>query len=118
MAIKVKLNFILVGKSISWKRNMTREKQIEFRNSATLSFVRDTVINQFGNRALVIINESVLESNTIIYPKFYSAGWFISEGDDSRELVVIDHGNTMEAANKAVIESVKVIDWQSCSRKI
>jgi hypothetical protein len=114
---KVKLHFTLIGKSYEWKRNLPKSVQSEFGDIDTLSFVRDTVIGQFGDRALVIVNEKAL-NNKPAYPNFYSAGWFISEDENPSELVVVDHGNTMEAATKAMIESVRVIDWDSLSARI
>lgn len=116
--LKVKLFFTLVGKSNAWSRNMAKDIRSEFGNADTLSYVRDTVAGQFGDRALVVVNEKSLENSKSNYPEFYSAGWFVSQGDNPMELVVVDHGNTMEAATKAMMESVKVIDWNSFSARV
>ena len=116
--MRVKLSFTLVGKSKEWDRNIPKNIPVEFTNADTLSFVRDTVADQFGDRALVIVNEHLLQDDSRPYPEYYSAGWFISEGDEQFELVVVDHGNTMEAATKAMMESVKVVDWDSFAARI
>lgn len=115
---RVKLHFTFVGKSNEWNRNMAKDIRSEFDNSETLSFVKDTVVAQFGDRALMIVNEKSLEGDKSSYPEFYSAGWFVSEGEDPTELVVVDHGSTMEAATKAMMESIKVVDWDSLSARI
>jgi len=116
--MRVKLHFTLVGRSEIWKRNMPKGMPMEFTNEDTLSFVRDIVADQFGDRALVVINEHLLRDNSRTYPEYYAAGWFISEDDEQSELVVIDHGSTMDAATKAMLESVKVVDWNSVSARI
>ncbi|KKM60734.1 hypothetical protein LCGC14_1538810, partial [marine sediment metagenome] len=48
----------------------------------------------------------------------YSAGWFVSEGEDPLELVVVDHGKTMEAATNAMMESVKLVNWDLLAARI
>ena len=117
--MRVKLHLTLVGKSNSWKRNMPKGMSpAEFTNEDTLSFVRDTVADQFGDRALFIVNEHLLSEEARVYPEYYAAGWFVSEDGERTELVVVDHGSTMEAATKAMMESVKVIDWDSFSARI
>ncbi len=116
--MKVKLSFTLVGKSNIWKRNIPKGVQLESSNADTLAFVRDTVVDQFGGRALVIVNEHRLVNDAYPYPEYYAAGWFISEGDEQYELVVVDHGDTMEAATKAMMNSVKVVDWNNFSMRI
>lgn len=115
---RVKLHFTLVGYSNAWKKNMPKDVQSEFGNHDTLSCVRDIVAEQFGNRALFIVNEKMLDNNRRAYPEFYSAGWFVSEDEHPLELVVVDHGSTMEAATMAMMESVKVVDWNSFAVEI
>ena len=115
---RVKIYSTLVGRSNAWKRNMPKETQVEFGSAATLSYVRDLVVEQFGERALVIVNEKTLESDKLTYPEFYSAGWFVSEGEDPLELVVVDHGKTMEAATNAMMESVKLVNWDLLAARI
>jgi len=113
---KVKLHFTLVGKSFEWKRNMPKGAKIEFTNADNFEFVRDMVKDYFGDRALVMTNEHTLKNDVIPYPKYYSAGWFISE-DEQRpsELVMVAHGETMADANKAMMDSIKSIDWDEKS---
>lgn len=116
--MKVRLHFTLVGKSNEWKRNMPKGVEAEFTNNDTLSFVRDTVSGQFGSRALVIVNEQLLSNDMRPYPEFYAAGWFVSEENPERELVLVEHGDSMEAANKAMMDSVSTIDWESFSEVV
>lgn len=113
---KVKLLFTLIGKSDSWQRKMTPEKIVECKNSDTLSYVCDVVSQQFGNRALVVVNQNRLEYGT--YPTYYSAGWFISEGDNASELVVIDHGDTMKDATNSMFESIRNMNWNELAMPI
>jgi len=116
--MRVKLHFTLVGKSKAWARNLPKGANVEVTNEDTLSYVRDTVADQFGDRALVIVNEHRLQDNSRTYPEYYAAGWFVSEDGERSELVIVDHGSTMEAATNAMMESVKVTDWPSLSAKI
>ncbi|KKK81597.1 hypothetical protein LCGC14_2811830 [marine sediment metagenome] len=116
---KVKLHFTLVGNSYEWGRSIPKNVRLEWTNADNLEFVSDTVGDYFGKRALVIINEEILKNNAITYPKFYSAGWFISEdADDQSELVVVGHGENMAEANKSMIDSVSSLDWNTLSARI
>lgn len=113
---KVKLHFTLVGKSESWKRKMPHELLKEATNQDTLTFVRNTVSDRFGNRALVMVDEDKLLLGP--YPKFYSAGWFISEGDNASELVVVHHGSTMDLATKSMLNYVCNVDWDNIAATV
>lgn len=104
----VRLTFTLVGKC---KDMPLKHIPAEWRNADTLDLVRSRVIAQFGDRALHIIDEDKLGSDNAIYPKFYAAGWFQSTTEPLTELVVVDHGNTMEAAQKALLSSVVNVPW-------
>ena len=115
---KVQLRLTLVGKSNAWERGLSKDTIAQFTNEYRLSVVRDTVIGYFGDRALMIANESRLENNIATYPEFYSAGWFTSQDNEMSELVVVGHGSTMEASTKAMMETVKLVDWEQCSVKI
>jgi len=106
--MSVKLAFTLIGKC---KDMPAKHIPAEWRNSDTLNLVKQRVTDQFGARALHIINEDMLGNDNAIYPKFYAAGWFHSMGNPMTELVVVDHGNTMEAAQNALLQSVTSVPW-------
>jgi hypothetical protein len=113
---KIKLHLTLVGKTDEWKKYIRSGE--EFSNANNLEYVRDIVKEQFGERPMFITNENTLRDDVVVYPKYFSAGWFISEEQPLAELVVIAHGESMEVANKAMLESVKKIDWTTLARKI
>jgi hypothetical protein len=115
--IKVKMCFSLTGKTDAWKRLM-KGSMIEWTNTDTFDYVKDVVSEYFGRRALVIMNESMLKSGMINYPRYFAAGWFCDESLMPSELVVVAHGNTMEEANKTMIASVKNIDWANLAVKV
>lgn len=104
----VRLTFTLVGKT---KDVPAKHLPAEWKNSDTLDLVRSRVVAQFGDRALYIVDEDKLGNDNAIYPKFYAAGWFQSADEPLTELVVVDHGNTMEAAQKALLSSVVNVPW-------
>ena len=114
---KVKLHFTLVGNSKAWQKIIANGASINWTNKDTFNYVVDTVADYFGNRSMIIANEKLLTEDAINYPKFYSAGWFISE-DNTRELVVIGHGDTMDSANKLMMDSIKAADWEKSSVSI
>lgn len=116
--MKVRIYFTLVGKSNIWKRHLSKLTALDFANTDTLEYVRETVANQFGDRALVIVNEDKLKDGSGSYPEYFAAGWFVSEEDNPQELIVVDHGNSMESAVKAMMSSVKTIGWQTYSVRI
>ena len=113
-SVKVKLHFMLVGKSDSWKRQIPKSHVVDWTNFDTFSSIRDTVVDHFGNRALYIPNEEVLQSPNTSYPPFYSAGWFISDDENPSELVVVGHGRTMKDANNNTMELLK-LHWNEQS---
>jgi hypothetical protein len=113
--MRVRLNLTLVGRADMWKRNIPKGTQFEDSNKNTLLFVKNIVADQFGDRAITIIDENNLSDDIYSYPKYYAAGWFVSEGDNPTELVVVDHGESMELAVKAMLSSVTTIDWNSLS---
>lgn len=115
---KVQLYFTLVGKSNAWERGLQKDEIARFTNKYRVEMIRDIVSNQFGNRAIIITNEDRLKNSISTYPKFYSAGWFVSQDDDESELVVVGHANTMEAATKTMLEAVKLVDWDEFSARI
>lgn len=108
---KVKLCFTLVGKTNAWERGLSSDIIGQISNEDRLFIVRKMVADRFGDRALIILNEQDLASNLSHYPEFFSAGWFISEDDGVSEMVVVEHADSMEAASDAMIEAVKLLDW-------
>lgn len=116
--MRVRLNLTLVGKADMWKRNIPKGTQLEDSNKDTLLFVKNTVADQFGDRAIVVVDEHSLSNDIYLYPKYYAAGWFVSEGDEPTELVVVDHGENMELAVKAMLNSVTTIDWDNLSVRV
>ena len=116
--MKVKLQFQLVGKSDTYKKYLPATKLGEWTNENTLELIKDTVANYFGDRAVFVFHEETLRNNVVKYPKFFSAGWFVSQEKEPHELVVISHGDTMEEANKSVVEATKILDWNSLAVKI
>lgn len=116
--LKVQLYFTLVGRSASFERKLSSEMIAQFTNEYRLDVVRGIVAEQFGNRAIVIMNEDRLKAKVPVYPEFYSAGWFVSQGDDELELIIVEHGRTMESATRAMMESVKAVDWSERAAKV
>ena len=116
--MKVKLHFTLAGKSNMWKRHLPKGILLDSTDKDTLEYVKETVANQFGDRAMVIVNEHSLSKGVGSYPEYYVAGWFVSEDTNPVELVIVDHGRTMKDAQEAMLASVQVIDWTSYAVKI
>ena len=115
---KVKLCFTLVGKTNQYKSFLSDGKQMSWTNANTLQYVKDIVSEYFGSRAMFIINEKTLCEGSIYYPKYFSAGWFVSVDENPSELVLIAHSETMAIANKILTEYIKNIDWCSTAVKI
>ncbi len=117
--LKVKLHFMLVGNSYEWKRNLPQDTRLEWTNADNFEFISDTVGDYFGKRALVMVNEEYLKRNTTVYPKFYSAGWFVSEdAENQSEIVVVGHGESMVEANRSMMDSVRLLNWTELSARI
>ena len=104
---KIKLHFTLTGKTDQWKKYIHEN----FSNNDNLEYVRDLVIGQFGKRPMFIANEHTLRNDAMAYPRYYSAGWFISDDRPLAELVVVAHGESMSAANKSMMDAVLKSDW-------
>ena len=113
---KIKLHFTLVGKTDEWKKFIRSDEH--FSNSDNMEYICDLVTSQFGKRPMFITSESTLRDDVVVYPKYFSAGWFVSEVNPLTELVVLAHGESMTAANKSVMEAVKRIDWSKLSKEI
>lgn len=115
--IKVKLHFSLAGKTDQWKKYISKSRET-FTNLDNLNFVKDMIYDHFGNRTIIIINEKTLTNDAVPYPKFFSAGWFVSDGAAPTELVVVSHGSTMALANKSMVDNVKMLDWDKLAKRI
>lgn len=112
---KIKLHFTLTGKTDEWKKYFRGES---FSNKDNLEYIRDIVIGQFGKRPMLIANEKILSDDVVVYPKYFAAGWFISDDSPLAELVVIAHGETMDVANKAMMETVRKVDWDGTAKGV
>jgi len=115
--MKVKLHFTLVGKTDQWKKYIKSNRD-GFTNADNLDYVKGMVNDQFGERPLFIASENMLIDAAITYPKYFSAGWFVSEDNLRTELVIIGHGENMSVANKTMMDAIKTIDWTKLSAKI
>ena len=118
MARKVKIDLILVGRSY---RNI---KELgEFNNLDFLYTVQDQVGEQFGRRALYMVDETLI-LNKSNYPEFYAAGWFTSDqpvvdtDGKGSELVVVAHGDTMDSARSAMMKAVEYVSWDELAANI
>ena len=114
---KIALHFTLVGKSNSWERGLSIDTIHQHANKDRLAIVKKMVADQFGERALVVANEKALSNILANYPGYFAAGWFISE-DAEDELVMVGHGDSMEAANLSMMEAIKNVDWDQMAVKI
>ena len=114
---KVNLNFRLAGKTDGWKKIMSYNSAIDWSNAVILDFVKAIISEQFGDRALVVVDESKI-LNSIGYPDFFSAGWFTSASHPMSELVLVAHGDNMAAAGKSMLDSVRDVDWDSVSVRV
>lgn len=115
---RVRLYNTLVGRSEAWKRNLPKDPFREYTNDDTFLMVKDAVIDQFGNRSLMFVDEESVRNGIALYPKFYSAGWFVSLNETPRELVIICHDNTMEGATKKVMETIQNTNWELESKEV
>lgn len=116
---KVKLQFTLTGKSTACLRKLPAHIVSEVKNRELFDYVKDLVVDQFGERALYIDNEDILKGDTRPYPACYSAGWFVSDDEENMsELVVLAHGDNMEKATKAMFDVVSTTDWNSLAAEV
>ena len=115
--IEVRLHFTLTGKTTEWKRYM-KDSGMGWYNADTLEYVKGLITQQFGNRPMMFVNESNLLNDSIPYPHFFTAGWFISSGDECKELVIVAHADVAEKANKLLMHHIKTVDWDKLARNI
>ncbi len=99
-----------------------RAKEVDLStNEEKLEKVLGLVRGQFGERPMVVVGEERLTGELSKYPEFYIAGWFLSAEKDAndkiQELVVVDHGSTMELARKALMNNIKLV-WNEAARDV
>lgn len=116
---KVKISLILIGKS---RFNYNKSK--ESNNEEILSMIENQVVEQFGERPLFVVDRESVALDINSYPKFYAAGWFISDDpitDTSgvaSELIVIAHGENMKTARASLMDAVSSIQWDNFAKNI
>jgi len=116
---KVKISLVLIGKS-----HFGRDKFKDLSNEEILFMIEDQVINQFGQRPLFIQDKESVSFEGQKYPKFYAAGWFISDdpiadtNGNASELVVIAHGEDMKLARSSMMKAVSMVEWDKFARNI
>lgn len=111
---QVRLNFSLVGKTKQFLNQFPKAEVDNVPNDVILDMVKEQVGFHFGNRSYVVHNQTTLELGSK-YPEYYAAGWFVSEGSPGHgtDLVVIAHGENMKSAQQAVMDAVRLTDWDS-----
>ena len=101
------LHFSLVGKVREIKVGKERT------NADLANGIKKVIQQQFGDRPILFMSEDIILSDER-YPSYYIAGWFTG---DNKELVVIDHGNSMKSARQSLFASINNIDWDSCAKE-
>lgn len=114
---KVKINYTLIG------RAHKRKKEVDERtNAERLDDVLKVVKGQFGDRPVYVLDGNSLAEEKRKYPEYFAAGWFLGEGlasaQNTSELVVVGHGNSMEDARKFLMNAVKTVDWQNLAKDV
>ena len=98
-----------------------RVKEEDSLNCEKLQKVTEIVQEQFGNRPTIIVGQEKLANELLAYPEFYAAGWFRSAVVDhdgrTQELVIVDHGSTMEEARKSMLRNIKT-EWNFGSKDV
>jgi hypothetical protein len=116
---KVRINMILVSRLY-----MNFKEIQDISNRDMLEFVKNQISSHFGERPIKISDESILTLIGHRYPEFYAAGWFISDdpitNTDGKgsELVIVAHGDSMKAAQKAMMLGVEMASWDSVAKNI
>jgi len=109
---KVRLQFTLAGQSAIFMRGMPKHTASEIKNSEIFDYVRGVVANRFGDRAIHMVDEKSLKFNPTKYPKYFSAGWFVSDdAENVSELVVVAHSDNFEHANRKMMDAVCNVEW-------
>lgn len=114
---QVTLQFTLVGN--------TRFEGMpkDYTNQDKLLRVKDTVLHQFGDRPIAFVDEFYLNQESIRYPSYFIAGWFISKeslagSNVGSELVLIAHGNSMKNARDNLMNGIRNIEWDKNANDI
>ena len=118
MSIKVRMHFVLTGKTTEWKQYIKHGDNIAWSNADTLDYVKGLVSKQFGSRPLFIVNEGGLVNDQNPYPPYFTAGWFVSDGGECKELVVLSHADSMDRANKLLMHHIRTVDWEHLAKDI
>jgi len=111
---QVRLNFSLVGKTNQFIGQFPKAERDSLLNDVVLDMVKEQVKFHFGDRACTVHNESAL-GFIGKYPEYYAAGWFVSEDTprNGTDLIVIAHGESMKSARNAMMEAVRMTDWDN-----
>jgi hypothetical protein len=109
---QVRLHFSLVGNTKQFFGSLPKEEVRNIKNVVILDLIKEQVQSYFGKRACIVNNHASIELN-MQYPECYAAGWFVSDDGNNHgtDLVVIAHGDTMEVAQQAVMDTVRSTDW-------
>ena len=115
---KVKLAFTLIGRTDEYSRHIDRDSIGTTTNNDVVDYIRKTVVEYFGDRAINLLQQKTTRDETVTIPKYYAAGWLVSDGENPSELVVINYGTTFEDASKKMLDAVRNTDWDKLSVRI
>jgi hypothetical protein len=116
---KVKISLTLVGRS-----HFGYDKFKDLSNEEILFMIENQIIDQFGKRPLFIHDKESVSFEAQKYPKFYAAGWFVSEEPVTdtdgigSELVVVAHGEDMKTARLSMMRAVSMVKWNKFAKNI
>jgi hypothetical protein len=116
---KVKISLTLVGRS-----HFGHNKFKDFSNEEILFMVESQIVEQFGKRPLFIHDKKNVSRENYDYPKFYAAGWFVSDDPVTdteaigSELVVVAHGDDMKSARDTMMRAISTVDWDNLAKNI
>lgn len=112
---KVRLVFVLVGNPRVGNDVFPKDCT----NENLFNRVRKQVAEQFGDRAIVFVDEKRLKEITGFYPRFYAAGMFVGDPINSNtfsELILVAHGDTIKSSQKRLMDEVQNIDWDTVAK--
>jgi len=131
MTKKVRLLFILTGRSHRDKRAIN-----EMDSRETHACMLNQISERFGERPIHITTKNSRTVNSLAYPEFYAAGWFVTvpaepevpaePGDEpaleveekESELVVVSHGDSMDRAQKNLMAGVQNVAWDELAKSL
>lgn len=100
-----KPKMILVGRAYG-------KNDSQLSNQEKLNRVMGWVNNYFPFGEPFFQNEQRLKSENYPYPEFFSAGWFyIINGGETKQTVVVAHGHSLSDANKKMEALGLKIEW-------